>query len=186
MGVLAKNSNTPIEKVVQGGQGLVYIVYPYAVTTIGVAPLWSIMFFVMMLALGMGSMMASVATLTTSLEDIVTFFKKNNLIRSIYLGVVCLIYFIIGLVLASQSGSYWIELFDQYSSNYGIFIIATFELVSVSWVYGIERFKIDLTATIPPDQKKRIKIMHGFFYVWEILWRFVTPVILIVSLIIHL
>jgi hypothetical protein len=53
MGVLSKTTNVAIDKVVQSGQGLVYIVYPYAATTIGAAPLWAIMFFVMMIALGM-------------------------------------------------------------------------------------------------------------------------------------
>jgi len=48
---------------------LVYVVYPFAATTLSVAPLWAIMFFVMMLALGMGTM--------------VKFFFKINLNKQI-------------------------------------------------------------------------------------------------------
>ena len=55
MGALANSTNIAIENVVQGGQGLVYIVYPYAATTIEGGPIWAIMFFIMMLALGMGT-----------------------------------------------------------------------------------------------------------------------------------
>ena len=45
-----------MDKVVQSGQGLVYVVYPFAATTLAAPPVWAIMFFVMMLALGMGTM----------------------------------------------------------------------------------------------------------------------------------
>jgi SNF family Na+-dependent transporter len=56
MGFLAEETGLEITKVVQEGQGLVFVVYPYAVNTIPVGPIWSVMFFVMMLALGMGTM----------------------------------------------------------------------------------------------------------------------------------
>ena len=59
MGFLAKQTGLEIDKVVQAGQGLVFVVYPYAVNTIPVGPLWSVMFFTMMLALGMGTMVTS-------------------------------------------------------------------------------------------------------------------------------
>ena len=49
-----------MEKVVQSGQGLVYVVYPFAATTLKAAPVWAIMFFVMMLCLGMGTMVGSI------------------------------------------------------------------------------------------------------------------------------
>lgn len=51
MGVLAKTTNMEIQNVVQSGQGLVYIVYPFAATTISASPLWAVMFFVMMIGL---------------------------------------------------------------------------------------------------------------------------------------
>lgn len=54
MGALSKATGLTMDKVAQSGQGLVYVVFPYAVTTIPVAPLWSVMFFIMMLALGIG------------------------------------------------------------------------------------------------------------------------------------
>lgn len=137
MGALSKTSGIDIDKVVQSGQGLVYIVYPYAATTLAGAPIWSLMFFVMMLALGMGTMMASVETLTTSLEDFFPYLKKTAWIKAGTLAVICGIYFLIGLLLCSQAGSYWIELFDEYSANYGIIVICLVECISVGWFYGI-------------------------------------------------
>lgn len=56
MGSLSFTTGLTMDKVVQSGQGLVYVVYPFAATTLAAPPVWAIMFFVMMLALGMGTM----------------------------------------------------------------------------------------------------------------------------------
>ncbi len=56
MGYLSKITGQSIDRVIQSGQGLSFIVYPYAVTTLPAAPVWAILFFVMMLLLGMDTM----------------------------------------------------------------------------------------------------------------------------------
>lgn len=136
MGSLSKTTGLKMEDVVQSGQGLVYVVYPFAATTLGAAPLWAIMFFIMMLALGMGTMMASVETLTTSLEDFFPYLKKTPKIKAITLAIICFIYFLAGLLLCAQTGTYWIELLDEYSANWAILVIALVECISVGWFYG--------------------------------------------------
>lgn len=55
IGYLSKVTGLEIDKVVQAGQGLAFVVYPFAVTTIKGAPFWSILFFLMMLVLGLDS-----------------------------------------------------------------------------------------------------------------------------------
>lgn len=59
MGYLSHTTGQSIDQVIQAGQGLSFIVYPYAVTTIAGAPFWSILFFVMMLLLGLDTMVNS-------------------------------------------------------------------------------------------------------------------------------
>lgn len=92
--------------------------------------------------------MASVETLTTSLEDFFPYLKKTPKIKAITLAIICLIYFLSGLLLCSQTGTYWIELFDEYTANWSILIIAIVECVSVSWFYGVDRFKKDISTMI--------------------------------------
>jgi solute carrier family 6 GABA transporter-like protein 6/8/11/12/13 len=56
MGYLSHVTGLAVDKVVQQGQGLAFIVYPYAVTTIPASPLWAILFFIMIFILGIDTM----------------------------------------------------------------------------------------------------------------------------------
>lgn len=49
MGYLTTITGQNIDDIVRAGQGLAYVVYPFAVTTLKWAPVWSILFFIMML-----------------------------------------------------------------------------------------------------------------------------------------
>ncbi len=58
IGYLSHTTGQSIDKIIQAGQGLSFVVYPYAVTTIKGAPFWSILFFFMMLVLGLDTMVS--------------------------------------------------------------------------------------------------------------------------------
>lgn len=55
IGFLAHELNVEVKKVVDQGAGLAFIVYPEVVTHLPVSPLWSLLFFVMLLTLGLDS-----------------------------------------------------------------------------------------------------------------------------------
>jgi solute carrier family 6 amino acid transporter-like protein 5/7/9/14 len=90
----------------------------------------------MMLCLGLGTMMASVETLITSLEDYFPYFKSTQKHRSITLMIICFLFFLFGLIFCTQTGTYWIELLDEYSANWAILCLALVECVSIGWLYS--------------------------------------------------
>ncbi|KAG8226031.1 hypothetical protein J437_LFUL004152 [Ladona fulva] len=55
IGFLAHELNVEVKKVVDQGAGLAFIVYPEVVTRLPVSPVWSLLFFVMLLTLGLDS-----------------------------------------------------------------------------------------------------------------------------------
>ncbi len=55
IGYLAQLTHQDVQDVVSSGSGLSFIVFPFAVTTLAGAPFWSVMFFIMMLTLGLDS-----------------------------------------------------------------------------------------------------------------------------------
>ncbi|KAK3104058.1 hypothetical protein FSP39_024079, partial [Pinctada imbricata] len=70
IGYLANELDMEVDKVIDQGPGLAFIVYPDAVTHLPVSPLWSILFFVMISALGLGSQRANVCYHPRSPTDI--------------------------------------------------------------------------------------------------------------------
>ena len=52
LGVLAKELGVNVEDVARSGAGLVFIAYPDLVTRLPVTPLWAILFFAMLITLG--------------------------------------------------------------------------------------------------------------------------------------
>ena len=52
---MANEQNVPIDEVAESGPGLAFIAYPKGVTKMPLAPLWSCLFFLMIIMLGLDS-----------------------------------------------------------------------------------------------------------------------------------
>ena len=55
LGFMAHEQNVPIKDVAESGPGLAYIAYPRGVALMPLAPLWSCLFFLMIILLGLDS-----------------------------------------------------------------------------------------------------------------------------------
>ncbi|CDQ72404.1 unnamed protein product [Oncorhynchus mykiss] len=154
-----------LNKAVQG-TGLAFIAFTEAMTHFPASPFWSVMFFLMLVNLGMGSMFGTIEGIITPLVDT---FK----VRKEFLTVgVCLLAFFIGLLFVQRSGNYWVAMFDDYSATLPLLIVVILENVAVAWVYGTDKFFEDL------------KDMLGFtpFRFYYYMWKYVTPLLLILLL----
>ncbi|KAM3614300.1 uncharacterized protein V6R79_012421 [Siganus canaliculatus] len=150
------------------GTGLAFIVFTEAVINMPASQLWAVLFFTMLFSLGLSSMFGNLQGVLTPLLDLQVF--PAWIPKEIITGLLCLIGFVASLIFALGSGNYWLEIFNNYVGSIPLLIIAFFEIVSVSYIYGINRFSDD------------IEWMTGRrpnLY-WQATWRVISPLMLLV------
>nr|XP_020842986.1 sodium- and chloride-dependent transporter XTRP3 isoform X2 [Phascolarctos cinereus] len=156
------------------GTGLSFIVYTEAIKNMEVPQLWSVLYFVMLLMLGIGSMLGNTTAILTPLTD--SKFISSRLPKEAISGLICVINCVIGLVFTLESGNYWFEIFNNYSATFSLLLIVLVETIAVCYIYGLRRFENDL------------QVMTGckLNWYWKIMWAFVSPLLIISLFIFYL
>ncbi|XP_043260588.1 sodium-dependent nutrient amino acid transporter 1-like [Colletes gigas] len=170
LGNLAHELGTEdISNVVRGGTGLAFVSYPDAIAKFTVLPqLFSVLFFLMLYVLGIGSAIALVGSLVTIVSDQFPTWKHLYIV----LGAV-IFGFSVGTVYCTPGGQFILELVDFYAGSFVVFILATLEITGIFWVYGLENFLDDVEYMM----KRRPSAY------WRLCWAIITPLLLAVILI---
>ncbi|KAM6087455.1 sodium-dependent neutral amino acid transporter B(0)AT1 [Chlamydotis macqueenii] len=150
------------------GTGLAFIVFTEAITKMPVSPLWSILFFIMVFCLGLSSMFGNMEGVLVPLQDLKLIPPKVP--KELITGLICLGSYLIAFIFVLKSGNYWLALFDSFAGSIPLLIIAFFEMFSVVYIYGIDRFNKDL----------EFMIGHKPNIFWQITWRVISPLIMLV------
>nr|KAG5690002.1 hypothetical protein BaRGS_007304 [Batillaria attramentaria] len=140
LGYMAKIQNRKIQDVAESGPGLAFIAYPKAVAQMPLSPLWSILFFLMVILLGLDSQFVGVEGVVTTIVDQYPRLLRKGYRKEIFIGFICIIMFFVGLSMVANGGMYVFQLFDYYSGSRIILLVAFFELIAISYIYGIKRF----------------------------------------------
>ncbi len=166
VGFLAKAKEVSVDQVInKAGPGLAFIVYPEAVSVMDVAPLFSFLFFFMLILLAISSVCGSWEAFVASILDEFPHWRAHRVKIMI---ITCFVAFLAGLPICFDSGFLLFQLMDDRSSN-AILLMAFVELITISWFYGTNRFFSNID-----EMKIRIPmVLKGY---WKICWFAITPI----------
>ncbi|XP_037323629.1 sodium- and chloride-dependent GABA transporter ine [Pungitius pungitius] len=173
-GYMSHLQGIPVSDLAVDGPGLVFIVYPQAFANMPVSQLWAVLFFFMLLCLGLDSEFAMVEVMVTSLMDqyhqsLMAFFKRKEL----FILAICSAAALLGIPCVMQVGIYVFQLMDHYTAIVSIMFLAFFEVIAICWSYGVNRLSDNL-------QEMTGKRPNIFF---RLCWLIVAPVLITVILV---
>ncbi|XP_046562231.1 sodium- and chloride-dependent glycine transporter 1-like [Haliotis rubra] len=152
-----------------GRPGLGFVAYPEALAQLPVPQLWSFLFFLMLLAVGLDGQFMSMEVITTALVD--KYPKDLSRKRWLVTAGVCVMCFLAGILLCTQGGPYILQLLDWDISALSAFLFCTLECVTVVYIYGVKQMSKDVEMMIGKPLPIVVKIF----------WAFVIPAVLLVS-----
>ncbi|XP_064607886.1 sodium-dependent proline transporter-like [Liolophura sinensis] len=145
LGYMSNELGIPVSEVAKSGVTLAFEVYPTAVASMPASWVWAILFFLMLITLGLDSQFVLVETVTTAISDQ---FPCVRPYRSLTNLMYCVTLFVLGLTLCTNAGAYWLQIMDHYAGGWNVLIIAVCECWGVSLVYGIWRFLGDIEVML--------------------------------------
>ncbi|XP_041657319.1 sodium- and chloride-dependent GABA transporter ine [Cheilinus undulatus] len=174
LGYMSHLQGIAIKDLAVDGPGLVYVVYPQAFASMPVAQLWAVMFFFMLLCLGLDSEFAMVEVMVTSLLDeyyqsLIQTFKR----KEFFVLAVCAAACLLGIPCVMQVGIYVFQLMDHYTAIVSILFLAFFEILAICWLYGVRRLSNNLKEMT--GQGANIYFM--------VCWLVVAPILITVILV---
>jgi len=146
-----------VESFLRNGPGLIFVVYPEALSQMVGAPAWTALFFVMVLTVGLDTQFASMETVSSIFAE--QFPNTLGKHRSWTTFGACVIFFLLSIIFTTQAGYYFFQVFDWYSITLGIMSIVTCELVALAYFYDARKLLCNIEKMIG----RRHKFMRYFW-----------------------
>nr|XP_061801701.1 sodium-dependent proline transporter [Nerophis lumbriciformis] len=175
LGHMAWRRGVPVADVAVSGPGLAFVAYPEALALLPGSAFWSVLFFIMLFMLGIDTLFGNIEGITTAVLDEFPQLRGNAKHKSLFLAALCLCFYLMGLLLVTDGGIYWVTLIDSFSTSFGLIIITLFMCIGISFFYGVNQFCkdiIDMIRHCPPWCSKVLLYFRAC-------WVFFTPFLLL-------
>lgn len=169
IGFMANELDVGVGEVIKSGPGLAFIAYPEAVTRLPISPLWSFLFFGMLITLGLDSQFTMTETLTTAIMDQWPQLRPK---KSLVVVSAAVLGFFLGLPMCCKGGVFMFTLIDWFSASWSLLLLALFEIILVVYIYGADRLFENI-------EEMKMKMYTFSIRYWQITWYGLTPIILI-------
>ncbi|CAD5228222.1 unnamed protein product [Bursaphelenchus okinawaensis] len=173
LGFMSKEMNTTISEVVQDGTALAFVAYPEALIRMPIEPLWSFLFFLMVFLLGISSQFGYTEAPITAFIDQ---FPKLKRYHTTTVFVVCTMLFCCGIILCTNSGFFFFNILNDYSSGFALGVALFMETILVSYIYGMKDWVADLRSMFGPPKHRLGQIFGRTGYYVKTIWMFISPI----------
>jgi NSS family neurotransmitter:Na+ symporter len=169
LGYLAMSTGSGIDNVVAVGPELAFIAYPTAISLLPfAAAIFGLIFFTALLTFGLTSAISMAEPLPVGIND------KWKISTGKTTAIICIIGFLAGLIYTTGGGVHWISISDEFIATFGISLIALFECLIAGYAFHLHKLRKHA------NDVSEIKIGRW----WDVLIKFVNPIILTVLFII--
>jgi NSS family neurotransmitter:Na+ symporter len=122
-----------VDQVVEGGPGLAFVAFPYALAQLPASAWWSMLFFITLIVLGIDSGFSITESVLASIVD------KTGWPRWLVLPLMSLAGLLFGLVYVTQNGLNWLGAIDGFvNGTWGIAFLGLLECAVLGWLYNID------------------------------------------------
>uniref|UniRef100_A0A336LLZ3 Transporter n=1 Tax=Culicoides sonorensis TaxID=179676 RepID=A0A336LLZ3_CULSO len=171
LGYMAHVQKTTIDKVGLEGPGLVFIVYPEAISMMTGSVFWSIIFFLMLITLGLDSTFGGLEAMITGIAD--EYPRVIGRHREIFVFFVLCGIYLCALPTMTYGGVYLVNFLNVYGPGLAILFVVFVEAAGVFWYYGVDNFSADIEQML--GEKPSL--------FWRLCWKYVSPTFLFVILV---
>ncbi|XP_071092774.1 sodium- and chloride-dependent glycine transporter 1-like [Haliotis cracherodii] len=142
IGHVAHQRGVPVETFESSGFNLAFIAYPQVLTYLPLPHVWSVLTFLTLMTLEVDTLLPATEIILTAITD--TFIGASKR-RWVIICLILLSNFLFALPCATQGGVYIVTLMDWYAFFPAIAVFGMLECTLVSWCYGFERLKRDIS-----------------------------------------
>uniref|UniRef100_A0A673JB76 Sodium-dependent serotonin transporter-like n=1 Tax=Sinocyclocheilus rhinocerous TaxID=307959 RepID=A0A673JB76_9TELE len=168
LGYMAEMRQQGVETVAKdAGPSLLFIIYAEAIANMPAATFFAIIFFLMIIMLGLDSTFAGLeGVITAMLDEFPHLLARRR--EWFVLGLVCVCY-LGALSTLTYGGAFVVKLFEEYATGPAVITVVFLEVIAVSWFYGTTRFCND------------VQLMLGFApgVFWRVCWVAICPCFLL-------
>uniref|UniRef100_A0A8B9M3L9 Transporter n=1 Tax=Accipiter nisus TaxID=211598 RepID=A0A8B9M3L9_9AVES len=167
LGYMAEMRDVEVEDVARDkGPSLLFITYPEAIANMVGSTFFAIIFFLMMIMLGLDSTFGGLEAVITAVMDEYPQVLAGR--RELFVLGLITVCFLGSLSTLTYGGAYVVKLLEEFGAGCSILAVVLLETIAVSWFYGIQRFSHDVKAMLG--------FTPGMF--WKVCWVAVSPALL--------
>lgn len=163
LGYMAQAQGVPVSEVATAGVGLAFIVFPQAINALPAlnGPIGAVFFTALVFA-GTTSFISIIEAFTSGIMDKFNWPRKKAL--NICMGTA----FVVSFIFVTGAGLYLLDIVDYFINSFGVVIGGLIEVILVGWFFNLEEMR--------QHANKYSDFAIGSW--WNIMIRFVTPVVL--------